>query len=178
MAAASATAAAQSVDVFAGLNALTASQAIQNVPRLGGGLFPSVGANLYFGPIGIGAEASFRANQQSYQGVQLRPAYYDINFLLDPIHFNRSIWPVFAFGLGAQNLSEYAGLTKCGVVGCVSYASTHFTAHLGLALKVYLTQHIFLQPEANFYFIRHNLQYQAPEAQRWGVSLGYSFGGG
>ncbi|MGH9413926.1 MAG: hypothetical protein ACRD0Y_09325, partial [Terriglobales bacterium] len=74
---------AQSLDVFAGMNALTAKQAVSNLPKLSGGLFPSAGVDLFFGPIGIGAEASFRASKDA---AGLRPTYYDFNVLLDPIH--------------------------------------------------------------------------------------------
>jgi hypothetical protein len=167
---------AQSLDLFAGLNALTAQQAVQNIPQLGGGLFPSVGANLLFGPVGIGAEVAGRVTRNS-SGI--RPVYYDVDLLLDPIHISRSIVPIFMFGVGAQNIASYTGLTTCGGVGsCTSYVGSHLSAHVGLDLKVYLTEHLFIQPEAHFYFIRNNQQFQASSAQRFGVSLGWSFGGG
>lgn len=170
---------AQSIDVFAGLNALTASQAVQNIPRLGGGLFPSAGVSLYLGPVGIGGEVAFRAQHSNSQASGLRPTYYDVNLLFDPIHISRSIIPEFMVGIGAQNISAYQGLTQCGSIsGCTAYAnSNHLTGHIGLGAKVYLTEHIFLRPEAHFYFIRHNSAFQAGQSQRFGVSLGYTFGG-
>ena len=165
---------AQSLDAFSGLNALTAHQAVQNIPRLGGGLFPSAGVDLFLGPVGVGAEATFRAGQNS---TGVRPSYYDVNLLFDPIHISRSIIPVLMVGLGAQSITDYQGLTRCGGAGaCVDYSSTHFTGHVGLAIKAYLTEHIFLRPEAHFYFIRHNGQLDATNSQRFGLSLGYSFG--
>ncbi len=175
LAAAPALSSAQSVDVFAGLNALSASQAVQNIPRLSGGVFPSVGVNLFFGMFGVGAEVAGRATRNS-SGI--RPVYYDVNLLVDPIHISRSIIPIFMFGLGAQSISSYTGLVSCGGVGpCTSYVGSHLSAHVGMDLKVYLTEHLFLQPEAHFYFIRNN-QLQAASAQRYGVSLGWTFGGG
>lgn len=171
---------AQSLDAFVGLNAVTANQAIQNIPRLGGGLFPSAGVNLMLlGPVGIGGEVAFRANQSNSQSTGLRPIYYDINLVATPITISRSIVPVIMVGVGAQSLRAYQGLTQCGSVSnCSSYAnSNHLTAHFGLAVKVYLTQHIFLSPEAHFYFIRHNLEFQATNAERFGISLGYTLGG-
>lgn len=165
----------QSLDVFAGLNGLTAHQAVQNIPRLGGGLFPSAGADLFLGPVGLGAEATFRAGQNSSG---LRPSYYDVNLLFDPIHIGREFIPVFMVGLGAQSIKDYQGLARCGGLGgCADYSSTHFTGHVGVGLKAYLTEHIFLRPEAHFYFIRHNGQLDATNSQRFGLSLGYSFGG-
>ncbi|HUX66278.1 MAG TPA: hypothetical protein VMV31_02185 [Terriglobales bacterium] len=167
---------AQSLDAFVGLNALTASQAVQNIPRLGGGLFPSAGVNLFLGAVGVGGEVAFRATPNSSS---LRPIYYDFNLLLDPFHISRSIVPELMVGLGAQTVRSYQGLAQCsGLGGCASYASSHLSAHLGLAFKVYLTEHIFLRPEAHFYFIRNNQQFQASSAERFGVSLGYTLGGG
>lgn len=171
---------AQSLDAFAGLNALTASQAVQNIPRLGGGLFPSAGVSLYLGAVGIGAEAAFRAQHTNSLGSGLRPVYYDVNLLLAPFHISRSIIPEFMVGVGAESIQAYQGLTQCGSVsGCTAYANAnHLTGHLGVAAKVYLTEHIFLRPEAHFYFIRGNSAFQAGQSQRFGVSLGYTFGGG
>lgn len=163
---------AQTLDIFAGLNALTAKQAVQSLPKLGGGLFPSVGADLFLGPIGVGAEASFRATTDSSG---LRPTYYDFNVLLAPIHISRSIIPELMLGLGSQNIQGIQGLASCGSLSnCSAYAGNHLAAHVGLAAKVFLTEHIFLRPEAHFYFIHNNTAF--PNAQRWGVSLGYSFG--
>ncbi len=176
LAVAPAPASAQSVDVFAGLNALTANQAVANIPQLSGGVFPGAGVNIFFGLIGIGAEVAGRATRNS-SGI--RPVYYDVNLLVDPIHISRSIIPIFMFGLGAQSISSYTGLAGCGGVGpCTSYVGSHLSAHLGFAVKVYLTEHLFVQPEAHFYFIRNNQQFQAASAQRYGVSLGWTFGGG
>ncbi|HVB41023.1 MAG TPA: hypothetical protein VNE83_08990 [Terriglobales bacterium] len=171
---------AQSIDAFAGLNALTASQAVQNIPRLGGGLFPSAGVSLFLGPVGIGAEAAFRSQQSNSQATGLRPIYYDVNLIFDPIHISRSIVPELMVGVGAQSIQAYSGLTQCGSLNaCSTYANAnHLTGHVGLALKVYLTEHIFLQPEAHFYFVRHNAAFQAANAQRFGISLGFTFGGG
>lgn len=158
--------------MFAGLNALTAKQAVQNIPKLGGGLFPSAGVDVFFGPIGIGAEASFRATANSSG---LRPTYYDFNILLAPIHIARSIVPVLMLGLGSQNIQGFQGLGNCGgLSNCAQYAGNHLAAHVGLAVKFYVSEHIFLRPEAHFYFIHNNTVF--PNAQRWGVSLGYSFG--
>ena len=167
---------AQSLDAFVGLNALTANQAVQNIPRLGGGLFPSAGVNFMLGAVGVGGEVAFRAAQNSSS---LRPIYYDFNLLLDPFHISRSIVPELMVGVGAQTIRSYQGLAQCsGLSGCVDYAGSHLSGHVGLAFKVYLTEHIFLRPEAHFYFIRNNQQFQASSAERFGISLGYTLGGG
>lgn len=165
---------AQSLDVFAGLNALTARQAISNIPQLGGGLFPSAGVNLFIGAVGIGGEVAFRAQHNSSD---LRPIYYDVNLLLDPVHIARSIVPELMVGVGAQSIQALKGAASCGgLSSCAQYAGSNLAGHVGLGLKVYLTEHIFLRPEAHFYFIRNNSAFGTSNTQRFGVSLGYSFG--
>lgn len=129
------------------------------------------------GAVGIGGEVAFRATQNSSS---LRPIYYDVNAVLEPFHISRSIVPVLMVGVGAQTIQDYEGaVTQCsGLTPCAAYASTHLSAHLGLAFKLYLTEHFFLRPEAHFYFIHNNQQFQTSNAERFGVSLGYTLGGG
>lgn len=163
---------AQSVDVFAGLNVLTAKE-VSQIPKLGGGVFPSAGAELWLGAIGIGAEAAFRATTTDQN---LRPTYFDVNLLLSPFHITRSAWPELMVGLGSQNVQGFEDLGSCGSLSnCAQFAGHHLAAHLGLALKIYATEHFFVRPEAHFYFVHDNQAF--PNAQRFGVSLGYSFGG-
>jgi len=163
---------AQAIDVFAGLNTLTAKQVTQ-IPKLSGGVFPSAGAELWIGAIGIGAEAAFRATTTSQN---LRPTYYDVNLLLSPFHITRSAWPELMVGVGSQDVQGFEGLGSCGsLTNCSQYAGNHLAGHLGLALKIYATEHFFIRPEAHFYFVHGNQAF--PNAQRFGVSLGYTFGG-
>lgn len=171
-------ASAQSVDAFFGVNALTASQAVQNIPKLGGGVFPSAGAEVRFGDIGVGAEVAFQANPQTFDATELRPIYYDVNLILEPFHQSETVVPVFMVGLGAQSLRAFQGVSQCGTPsGCTAYVSSnHLTAHLGIGVKLYLTKHIFLRPEAHFYFIHNNTEFAATSSQRWGISIGYTFG--
>ncbi|MGH9417585.1 MAG: outer membrane beta-barrel protein [Terriglobales bacterium] len=165
----------QSLDVFAGLNALSASQAVSGIPRLGGGLFPSAGVNLFFGPVGLGGEVAFRAQGNSSN---LRPIYYDFNLLLAPVHIARSAVPELMVGVGAQSIQALTGTASCGgLSSCASYAGSNLAAHVGVGLKVYVTEHIFVRPEAHFYFIRNNSAFGTSNTRRFGVSLGYSFGG-
>ena len=166
---------AQSLDAFFGLNAVSAHQAVQNIPRLGGGVFPSAGVNLFLGAVGVGAEAAFRSTNNS---TGFRPVYYDVNLLLDPFHVSRSISPEFMIGAGAQHIGDYGAAASCGgLSNCVNYASNHLALHLGVGVKVYLTEHIFLRPEAHFYFIHNNQAFQTSNSERFGISLGYTLGG-
>jgi len=169
---------AQSVDVFFGLNALTAQQAQSSIPRLGGGLFPSVGADIMLlHTFGVGAEFTYRQKSNNYANTSARPAYYDVNAIWMPFHLP-FLSPEIQVGLGAAHLQAYQAVANCnGATNCFNVAeANHLTGHLGAGLRINLVHGFFLRPEAHFYYIRHNLAL-ARTAQRFGVSLGYSFGG-
>ncbi|MHB8735195.1 MAG: hypothetical protein ACYC6M_07845 [Terriglobales bacterium] len=169
---------AQSVDVFFGLNALTAQQAQSSIPRFGGGLFPSVGADvMLLHTFGVGAEFTYRQKQNNYANTSARPSYYDVNAIWMPFHLP-FLTPEIQIGLGSAHLKAYQNVANCnGAANCFNVAeANHLTGHIGAGLRIYLTHGLFLRPEAHFYYIRHNLT-AARTAQRYGISLGYSFGG-
>ncbi|MGH9481127.1 MAG: hypothetical protein ACRD1L_03455, partial [Terriglobales bacterium] len=111
---------AQSLDAFFGLNGLYANQTVTANPPLGGGLFPSAGANLWLGPVGVGAEGSWRASRSS---AGLRPLYYTVDALFSPIHIARSFWPELMVGVGAQTVSSSSGTVHCST-NCSAYNTT------------------------------------------------------
>lgn len=170
---------AQSVDAFFGLNALTASQPA-GVPSLGGGAFMSVGGDVFLRKtLGFYGQAAWRARQADYAGNPVRPLFYDFGVAWQPFHFSPKLVPFFRAGLGAESIRVYQPFYTCGsFTGCSNYVTAnHFMGHLGVGLKFYLTQHIFLMPDANLYLIRHNVEYQASSAHMYGIAIGYTLGG-
>ncbi len=170
---------AQSVDVFFGLNAITAHDATASInpyPRFGGGLFPSVGADvMLLHTFGVGAEFTYR-QQNNYQNSP-RLSYYDVNAIWMPFHLP-FLTPEIQIGLGSAHLKAYQNLfASCnGAANCLNVAAAnHLTGHVGAGLRINLVHGLFLRPEAHFYFIR-NSRTAARAAQRFGVSLGYTFG--
>lgn len=167
-------ASAQSVDAFVGGTTVSANQSVTANPPIAGGFFPGVGANLWLGPVGIGAEGSWRASRSA---AGLRPLFYNVDALFAPVHIARSIWPELMLGVGVQTVSSSNGTIPCRF-NCSDFTSAHFMGHAGLAVKAYLTEHIFVRPEVHFYFIHNNTAFGISNAERYGLSLGYSFGGG
>ncbi len=170
---------AQSVDAFFGVNALTASQPA-GVPSLGGGAFTAVGGDLLlWHNFGFYGEAAWRYKQGSYAGNPVRPIFYDFGGAWAPVQFaSGRVVPLFRAGLGVQSIRVYQPFYNCGsFTGCSNYTTTnHLSGHFAAGLKLYLTQHIFLMPEANLYLIRNNFEYQASHASMFGISIGYTLG--
>lgn len=176
--------AAQSVDAFFGFNTLTADHNDQ-FPYMGGGFFPSVGGDLVLfntpliGAWGFGGEVAWRGKQMAYInsfGVfPVRPILYDFNLVWEPISLPR-ITPVIELGVGAESLRVYSSQFTCGsFTGCTNYqSSNHLMGHLGVGVRLYLTDHIFIQPDAHLYVIRHNIEFQVPNARRFGIAIGYT----
>lgn len=171
-------ASAQSVDAFFGVNALTTSQPA-GIPKLGSGAFLSVGGDLFLTrSLGLFGQAAWRASEADYAGNPVRPIFYDFGAALQPFHFSRRVVPFFRAGIGAESIRVYQPFFSCSsFTGCTNYTSSnHFLGHFGVGLKFYITPRLFLMPDANFYLIHNNVEYQTSNANMFGLAIGYSLG--
>jgi len=48
--------------------------------------------------------------------------------------------------------------------------------HLGAGVRLYVWNRVFVRPEAHFYFTHNNFEFNSSHSERYGVSIGYSFG--
>ena len=171
---------AQSVDAFLGFNTLVTGTSANGLPKLGGGLFMNAGGDIIFLPhnLGVGMQVAWRAKQELYAGAVVRPLYYDLNLVWQPVAPGSAIRPDFELGFGAQSLRFYTGTYSCSTFGgCSDYVSSnHLMLHAAVGVKVYITQHIFIRPALDFYNIRHNYEYGVPSAFQPGISIGYTLG--
>jgi hypothetical protein len=80
-------------------------------------------------------------------------------------------------GIGAQSTRFYQGYYECGFTGCTNYTSSNpFLTHLGAGLNMYVRGNFFVRPEAHVYFVNNNEEFSSGRVNRYGVSIGYSFG--
>lgn len=177
-------ASAQSVDAYFGFNTLTAKHS-DLFPYMGGGFFPSVGGDLilfnsaFVGSWGVGAEVAWRGKQTVYTNggfsAPVRPILYDFNLVWEPIALPH-ITPWVEAGVGAESLRVYSPFFTCGAfTGCTNYTSTnHLLGHLAVGARLYVTDHIFIQPDAHLYVIRHNFEFGVPNVRRFGIAIGYT----
>lgn len=176
---------AQQLDAAFGFNTLKApsNQAITSstfYPQsIGGGFFPSFSADyLWKNHLGVQGEVSWRGKQNLYGGYEpFRPILYDFNFMYAP-YLGKKVELEALAGGGAQSSRFYSGNYTCSYfAGCSDYTSSnHLMGHLGAGLRLYVYNRFFVRPEAHFYFTHNNFEFNSSHAERYGVSIGYSFG--
>lgn len=155
-----------------------------NFPTLSGGLYPSFsGIVLLKRHIGFGGNVAWRASRAIYGGssgnfgfVQpYRPIFYDFNAVYGG-RFAKMFGGDVMAGIGGEDLRFYTPFTTCGNFSCSNYqSSNHFAWHLGADLRYYFWGHAFIRPEAHYYFIHNNVEFNNANASRYAISIGYSF---
>ena len=173
---------AQQIDAAFALNTITAPSASSasgkySPQSLSGGTYLSAGADFLFKKnFGVNAEVAWRARQTLYQGFQpFRPIFYDFNAVYAP-RLGKALATELMGGIGVESIHFYQPFLTCNFVSCSNFVSSnHFLGHVGAALRVFVFGNVFIRPEAHAYFIRNNFEFSSARAERFGVSIGYSF---
>lgn len=179
---------AQEFDGAFGFGSVKAPAATSNssgtFPSLSGGLYPSLGANILLKHhLGFGGEVAWRARQASYGGFNAsafvfqpyRPIFYDFNAVYGRT-FQKKVGADVMAGIGGEDLRFYTPFETCGFTSCTNYqSSNHFAFHIGADIRYYVWGHMFIRPEAHYYVIRNNVEFNDVNASRFAVSIGYSF---
>jgi len=179
--------AAQQADFAFGLSSVSSTSAanagVDYTPQsVGGGVFLGFsGDALIRHNFGVQGEINWRSGQNSYLGVQpFRPIFYDFNAIWVP-KLSKRVSAELLAGIGAQSARFYQPfITSCsGFTGtCTNYTSVnHFMGDVGGGLRLYVTDHFFVRPEARLYLVRNNVEFSSGKVGRYGVSIGYTFGG-
>ena len=153
-------------------------------PSLSGGLYPSFsGIFLLKHHIGFGGEVAWRAKQAVYGGSNssafifqpYRPIFYDFNAVVGKT-FQKKFGADAMAGIGGLDLRFYTPFFNCGAFSCTNYSSSnHFLFHVGGDIRYYFWGHAFIRPEAHYYVIHNNVEFNNVNAARFTVSIGYSF---
>lgn len=181
-----ATAYSQQVDIAIGAGTVSApSSNISNVftqfkQTLSGGNFLTIGGDaLIHKSMGVEGEVSWRTSRTNYGGVlPYRPLFWDFNAIYAP-RFNKFLGAEVMAGIGAMSARFYTGQTNCSYFGgCTNYVSSnHFMGDFGGGIRLYPIGNFFIRPEARLYLINNNQEFSSGHAVRYGISIGYSFGG-
>jgi hypothetical protein len=176
----------QQIDVAFGAGTLSApSSNFSNVfsqfqQSLSGGTFLAFsGDALIKGNLGVQGEVAWRASRTDYAGfLPYRPLFWDFNAIYAP-RFNKFVGAEVMAGIGAESARFYTGQLSCSYVsGCTNYTSSnHFMGDFGGGLKLYPVGNFFIRPEARLYLINNNQEFSSGRAVRYGISIGYTFGG-
>lgn len=178
-----ASASGQQLDAAFGVSTLSAPTGTTS----GGLFFPSQGGAAYPGfsadfllrhRIGVEGEMFWRASQGLYGGYQpYRPIFYSFNAIWVP-RITKNISAEVLGGIGGEDIMFYGILNCNNFLGCTTYASSnHFMGDFGGGIRAYFWHSAFIRPEARIYLINNNVEFSSGHAVRYGVSLGYSFGG-
>jgi hypothetical protein len=175
---------AQKVDLAFGISTIDApgastADSSHSPVSLTGGTYPGFSGDVLFvHHLGVGAELYWKASQSDYanQGFNYRPVFYDINAVYSPKLANHTYLELVG-GIGALSTRFYTG-TSCGIYSCSNYqSSNHFDADFGAGIKFYPKGGFFIRPEGRLYLVNNNLEFSSPRVTRYGVSVGYTFGG-
>ena len=130
--------------------------------------------------MGIGFDAAWRASQGEYGGSggqPYRPILFDFNAMYQPRLSKKAGLDLFA-GVGWQSTRFYTGTYTCNFVSCINYSSSnHFLIDIGGGIRYYVWNHVFVRPEARYYYINNNTgDFTSNSVLRVGASIGYTIG--
>ena len=175
---------AQQFDAALGFGTVTAPSASNGFPSESGGLYISFSGNVLLKHhIGFGGEvaprlrqAPYGINTSAFSGViPYRPIFYDFNAVYGLTSIKKKIGGDIMAGIGGEDLRFYTGTYTCGLT-CTNYqSSNHFAGHFGADFRYYVWGHAFIRPEAHYYLVHNNVEFNKVNVARYAISIGYSF---
>ena len=130
----------------------------QKLPSLGG-VFMGVGGDIMFTDrFGAGAQVAFTPAQGDDGPLQYRQTFFDGNGLYEPVRNKRYVLQLQG-GIGTARTSFSYTATSCvGTAVCQTQSQTvgstsHFQMHLGAAVQVFVTEHIFVKPQFDYHYV-------------------------
>jgi len=174
---------AQQLDVGFGVSGLSSGDPTTSngiyYPSNRGGLYPGFSGDLMIHHhLGFEGELYWRASQNLYGGYQpYRPVFYAFNAIWAP-QLTKYLTAEVVAGIGGEDIRFY-GYTNCNsFFGCTTYTSSnHFMGDFGGGIRAYVWHSVFVRPEVRLYLINNNVEFSSNKSLRYGVTLGYSFGG-
>ena len=176
---------AQKVDLAFGISTVdapgaSAASGNHQPVSLTGGTYPGFSGDvLFFHNLGIGGEIYWKANQGNYGGdptLPFRPIFLDFNAVYAPRLASHTYLELVG-GIGALDTRIYC--QQCGNGYNTNYSSDkHFMGDFGAGIKFYPKGGFFVRPEAKLYLVNNNLNFSSARVTRFGLSIGYTFGGG
>lgn len=137
-----------------GSNSLTC----QSPPSLGG-LFLGIGGDIMFSEkFGAGAQVALTPAKRVYGPLSYRQTFIDVNGLYEPVRTKRAVLQLQA-GVGTARTGFSYTATSCvGTAVCSTQSqavgtTSHFQLHLGAAVQVFVTEHIFVKPQFDYRYV-------------------------
>ncbi len=153
-------------------------------PSLARGLYPSFsGFFILKHHLGFGGEVAWRAHQTLYTEsnatafavAPYRPILYDFDAVYGS-KFGKKFGGDVMAGIGGEDLRFYTQFSCNGFTGCTNYVSSnHFAGHIGADIRYYFWGNAFIRPEAHYYIVHNNVEFNGANISRFAISIGYSF---
>jgi hypothetical protein len=147
-----------------------------------GGLYMNLGGDVILHKrIGFGFDASWRASQGEYGGSggqPYRPILFDFNGVYQP-RLSKKVGLDLFGGIGWQSTRYYGyqPTSNCVYFGACYQSSNHFLVDMGAGIRYYVWGHVFVRPEARYYWINNNTSdFTSGNILRVGASIGYTIG--
>jgi hypothetical protein len=179
-------ASAQQADAMFGFGTVTSPGASACNSNTGlcpekGGLYPNLGADVILHRrVGFGFDVAWRGSRGAYGGSggqPFRPILFDFNGVFQP-RLSKKAGLDLMGGIGWQSTRFYSGTFTCNFVSCINYVSSnHFLVDVGGGIRYYVWGHVFVRPEAHYYWINNNTaDFTSGNIVRLGASIGYTIG--
>jgi hypothetical protein len=170
-----------------------------------GGVFMGLGVNLMLWEhFGVGMEVSFQPNKPTYAAIpaelpivvggltgspgqaatafQERTTFYDFNGIYQPWKTEKAELQLIG-GFGGANTKSYYNQSSSGsLLGGSSSSSqyagstNHLNLHAGVAVQIYLTDHMYLRPQFDFHYVPGMSQFGSKMVMQEMVWIGYTMG--
>jgi hypothetical protein len=141
------------------------------------GVFGIFGGDAMFKPnLGVGVAVSTRFKQAPYSGLNYRTTFYDFNAVWQPLPPTKRIAAEFQGGVGGAKVSFYEGANQ--LIGPSSYlvgSSNHFNIHASAGIRFYVTEHVYVRPQVDLYYVPNYIQFGRDAVPEVTVSIGYAF---
>ena len=152
-----------------------------------GGLFGVFGVDFMFKRhLGVSGEYAFHFARASYlpsDGLSMRPSFYDLNVLWQPVSGKRIV-PYLEGGIGGARVALYfnQAASNPGFTNTSSLPTgtnpTYFQLHGAAGLKFYIRGNLFIKGPLDLHYVRRlNNQFGRNLVVQYTGSLGYTFGG-
>jgi hypothetical protein len=149
---------ANSLNAFGSCTVGAADPNCQSLPNLSG-FFMNIGGDIMFTEkFGAGAQIAFQPATSNYGPLSYRQTFFDGNGLYEPIRNKRYVVQLQG-GIGAARTGfSYSASSCVGTAVCSTQSqpvgtASHFQVHVGAAVQVFVTEHIFIKPQFDFHYV-------------------------
>jgi hypothetical protein len=143
--------------------------------------------------LGFGIDFTTQPGKQTYANIpavgvnypaftiQSRTTFYDFDAVYQPISSKRASLRLFG-GVGGDNLKFYESQSSTtALTGTQNYSqyagsSNHFAANFGAGVMIYVTDHMFIEPQFKAHWVNNLTQFGTAFVTEETVWVGYSWG--